>query len=276
MLVEAIGGFIAGSLALVADAVHMLTDAASLLLALLALRYAKRPADALFSYGRARYEVLAAFVNGLALLLLSGWIIVESVQRLLSPEAVDGKVMLIVAGLGFAANLVSFLVLRDGEDSMNMRGAVLHVLGDLLGSAAAMVAAVIILFSGWTAIDPILSAVVAALILRGGWQITRQSAHILLEGAPSDFDDQRLQADLAANVPGVTGIHHLHCWSLTDARPILTLHAVLAEGTDRDRALDAIQQRLRDEFGVAHATVQLEREACAGHDCHEPAQSRAA
>ena len=273
MLVEAVGGFIAGSLALIADAVHMLTDAASLLLALVAIRFARRPADALFSYGRARYEVLAAFVNGLALLLLSAWIIVESVQRLLAPQPVQGGVMLLVAALGFAANLVSFLVLRDGADNMNVRGAILHVLGDLLGSGAAMVAAVVILYAGWTPVDPILSAFVAALILKGGWQITRQSAHILLEGAPRDFDHGRLAADLAANVPGVVGIHHLHCWSLTDQRPMLTLHAVLSDGTDHEHALDAIQHRLRGQFGVAHATVQLEREECAGDDCHEVAQS---
>lgn len=268
-LVEAIGGFVSGSLALVADAVHMLTDAASLLLALFALRFARRPADATFSYGRARYEVLAAFVNGLALLVLSGWIIVESVQRLLQPHAVDARLMLLIAALGFAANLVTFLVLRDGGDNMNVRGAILHVLGDLLGSAAAMVAAGIILATGWTPVDPILSALVAALILRGGWQITRQSAHILLEGAPTGFDEQRLAADLSANIAGVTGIHHLHCWSLTDDKPMLTLHAVLSDGTDRDSALDAIQLRLREEFGVVHATVQIEREACGGHDCHD-------
>jgi cobalt-zinc-cadmium efflux system protein len=276
MLVEAVGGFVAGSLALVADAVHMLTDAASLLLALFAIRVARRPANALFSYGHARYEVLAAFVNGLALLLLSGWIIIESVQRLIAPEPVQGRIMLIVAAVGFAANLVSFLVLRDGSDSMNMRGALLHVMGDLLGSAAAMVAAVIILFSGWTAIDPLLSALVAALILRGGWAITRQSAHILLEGAPRGFDHQQLAADLSANVAGVTSIHHLHCWSLTDERPMLTMHAVLSEGTDRDHALEAIQHRLSEQFGVAHATVQIEREACAGHDCHDAGQAKAA
>ncbi|GAC1628489.1 MAG: cation diffusion facilitator family transporter [Nevskia sp.] len=276
MLVEAIGGYIAGSLALVADAVHMLTDAASLLLALFALRFAQRPADALFSYGRARYEVLAAFVNGLALLLLSGWIIAESTQRLIAPEPVQGKVMLIVAALGFAANFVSFLVLRDGSDSMNMRGAILHVLGDLLGSAAAMVAAVLILYTGWTPIDPILSAIVAALILRGGWRITRQSAHILLEGTPDGFDDETVAADLAIHIAGVTGIHHLHAWSLTDQKPMLTMHAVLSDGTDRDVALEAIQARLREKFGVAHATVQIEREACAGHDCHDSVRPHAA
>lgn len=266
-VVEVVGGVISGSLALIADAVHMLTDAGSLLLALVALRIAKKPADALFSYGRARYEVLAAFVNGLALLVLSGWIVVESIQRLIVPEPVIGSTMLLVALLGFAANLVSFLVLRDGEDSLNLRGAMLHVLGDLLGSAAAAAAAVAIMLTGWTPIDPILSGFVALLILKGGWRVTRESAHILLEGAPHDLDAETVALDLAASVPGVTGIHHLHAWSLTDKHPVMTMHAVLAEGTDRDAALSAIQQRLHARYGDVHATVQIEQVACAGGGC---------
>ncbi len=267
MVVEVIGGWFSGSLALIADAVHMLTDAASLALALVALRVAKRPADALFSYGQARYEVLAAFVNGLALLLLSGWIVFESIQRLLAPAPVIGSTMLLIASLGFIANLASFLVLRDGEDTLNLRGAMLHVLGDLLGSAAAIAAALVILATGWTPIDPILSAFVALLILKGGWRVTRESAHILLEGAPRDLDTGALSHDLAASVPGVAGIHHLHAWSLTDKRPVMTLHAVLDEGTDRDIALGAIQQRLKAQFGDVHATVQIEQVACAGDGC---------
>ena len=270
MVVEVVGGWVSGSLALIADAVHMLTDAASLALALIALRIAKRPADALFSYGQVRYEVLAAFVNGLALLGLSAWIVIESVQRLLTPAPVVAGTMLTIAALGFVANLVSFLVLREGEDTLNLRGAMLHVLGDLLGSAAAMAAALVILATGWTPVDPILSAFVALLIVRGGWRVTRESAHILLEGAPRDLDTGALAHDLAASVPGVAGIHHLHAWSLTDKRPVMTLHAVLDEGTDRDVALGAIQQRLKAQFGDVHATVQIERVACGGGDCAPP------
>lgn len=267
MVVELAGGWLSGSLALIADAVHMLTDAASLALALVALRVARRPASTLFSYGQARYEVLAAFVNGLALLLLSAWIVVESIQRLLAPAPVIGTTMLVIAVLGFLANLAAFFVLRDGEDTLNMRGALLHVLGDLLGSAAAIAAALVILATGWTPIDPILSAFVALLILKGGWRVTRESAHILLEGAPRDLDTGALADDLAASVPGVTGIHHLHAWSLTDKRPVMTLHAVLDEGTDRDAALGAIQQRLKAQFGDVHATVQIEQAACPAHGC---------
>lgn len=263
MVVEAVGGWVSGSLALLADAVHMLTDAASLALALVALQVAQRPASALFSYGQGRYEVLAAFVNGLALLGLSGWIVVASVQRLLEPAPVLAGTMLVVAVLGFIANLAAFLVLRDGEDTLNLRGALLHVLGDLLGSAAAIAAALVIHATGWTPVDPILSAFVALLILRGGWRVTRESAHILLEGTPRDLDTHHIADDLAASVPGVTGIHHLHAWSLTDRRPVLTMHAVLDDGTDRDAALGAIQARLKARYGDVHATVQIERKPCA-------------
>lgn len=279
MVVEVVGGIIAHSLALIADAGHMLTDSASLVLALFALRVGRRPADARFSYGRQRYEVLAAFVNGLVLLALSAWIVWEAALRLLHPEPVQGLVMLVVAGAGLLANIGAFLVLRDGEDNLNMRSAVLHVLGDMLASAAAMVAAGIIMLSGWMPVDPLLSALVALLILRGGWQVTRESAHILLEGAPPDIAAEEVGADLIAQVQGVSGVHHLHVWSLTDSRPMMTLHAVIGETQDQDAALGAIRKRLSERFGVAHATIQLERAGCAEpqHDagCNERAAKTA-
>jgi cobalt-zinc-cadmium efflux system protein len=279
MLVEVVGGFIAHSLALIADAGHMLTDSASLMLALFALRVGKRPADELYSYGRQRYEVLAAFVNGLVLLALSLWIVIEAVQRLLHPEPVQGWIMLVVAGLGFLANIAAFLVLRDGsEDNLNMRSAVLHVLGDLLASAAAMVAAGVILLTQWMPIDPLLSILVSLLILRGGWRVIRESSHILLEGTPPGFDAAEVSADLVAQVPGVSGVHHLHAWSLTDSKAMLTLHATIVDGVDQDSALGAIQKRLSERFGVAHATVQIERAPCGGgkdDPCHDHVVSAA-
>ncbi|MDR3417825.1 MAG: cation diffusion facilitator family transporter [Nevskia sp.] len=271
MLVEVAGGILAHSLALLADAGHMLTDTASLMLALFALRVGRRPADEVYSYGRQRYEVLAAFVNGLVLLALSLWIMFESVHRLLAPPVVQGRVLLLVAGLGVLANLAVFLVLREGHDNLNMRSAMLHVLGDLLASVAAMAAGAVIIFTGWMPIDPLLSALVSLLILRGGWRVTRESAHILLEGTPPGIDVAEVSADVLAQVPGVSGVHHLHVWSLTDSRPMMTLHAVLQEGTDQDAALAAIQARLRERFGVVHATVQLERGGCVAADehCHD-------
>jgi cobalt-zinc-cadmium efflux system protein len=273
MLVELVGGLIAGSLTLLADAAHMLTDAASLALALFALRMARRPADGIYSYGHHRHEVLAAFVNGLALLLLSVWIMIEALRRLWSPQPVAGGLMLTIAALGFAANLASFLVLRDGHDTLNLRGALLHVLGDLLGSAAAIAGALVILTTGWMPIDPLLSIAVSLLILRSGWRVTRESARILLEGAPSGLDPAEIATDLVAQVPGVSGVHHVHAWSLTDQRPVLTLHAVLREDGNRDAVLAQMQVRLRQRFGVIHATVQIEQSNCAGpdheHGCHQ-------
>ena len=274
MLVEVAGGIMAHSLALIADAGHMLTDSASLVLALFALRVGKQPADQVYSYGRQRYEVLAAFVNGLVLLALSLWILVESARRLFAPQTVQGPVMLVVAGLGLLANVAAFLVLREGGDNINMRSALLHVLSDLLASAAAMVAAGVIIYTGWMPIDPLLSALVSVMILRGGWRITRESAHILLEGTPPGIEVEEVSADVIAQVPGVSDVHHLHVWSLTDARPMMTLHAVIAEDTNQDTVLAAIQKRLSERFGVVHATVQIERGECVAHvddGCHEHA-----
>ncbi|MDB5988108.1 MAG: cation transporter [Nevskia sp.] len=262
LVVEVVGALLSHSLALLADAGHMLTDAASLVLALVALRASRRPADDDYSYGRHRFEVLAAFVNGLALLAISLWILVESMLRLMTPQPVAGKVMLIVAVLGVGANLGAFLVLRDGENNINLRGAVLHVLSDLLGSAAAMIAAIVILLSGWSPIDPLLSALVSVLILRSGWRVTRQSARILLEGTPAGLDAGEVASDLLAQVNGLAGVHHVHAWSLTDERPMLTLHAVVKTGADRDAVLSAVHLRLRQNFGIVHATVQLETVDC--------------
>ncbi|MBL6752599.1 MAG: cation transporter [Nevskia sp.] len=273
MLVEVAGGLISGSLALLADAAHMLTDAASLMLALLAVRVSRRPADETYSYGHHRYEVLAAFVNGLALLVLGAWILGEAVHRLLAPQPVQGGLMLWVAIIGGLANLACFLVLRGGHDSINLRGALMHVLYDLLGSVAAVAAAVVIIFSHWTPVDPLLSALLSVLIVRGGWSLARQSAHILAEGTPPGLDPAEVASDLVAGIAAVRGIHHLHVWSLTDARPVMTLHAVLEDSADQGAALAAIQERLREHFGVAHATVQIERASCEpGPDaCHDHA-----
>ncbi len=262
LLIEVAGALLSHSLALLADAGHMLTDAASLVLALLALRASRQPADQDYSYGRHRFEVLAAFVNGLALLAISLWVLIESLLRLATPEVVDGKVMLVIAALGVGANLGAFLVLRDGEDSINLRSAVLHVLSDLFGSAAAMIAAVIILLSGWMPIDPLLSMLVSVLILRGGWRVTRQSARILLEGTPAGLDAGEVASDLLAQISGLAGVHHVHAWSLTDERPMLTLHAVVKTDADRDGVLSAVHRRLHDQFGIVHATVQLETVDC--------------
>jgi cobalt-zinc-cadmium efflux system protein len=267
MVIEAAGGWIAGSLALLADSAHMLTDCASLAMSYAAVRAASRPATAEMSYGHHRWQVLAAFVNGLALLVLAGWITTEAVQRLHAGSPVQGSVVAGVAAIGLLVNVLAFVVLSRGEGNLNVRGALSHVIGDMLGSFAALIAGGVILLTGWMPADPVLSAVVALLMIRSGWRIARESAHILLEGAPTNLDAARVERELLAAVPEVTGVHHLHVWCLTDERPVMTLHAVLCEGADRDRALADIQGELQRRFGVEHATVQIELVACAEEDC---------
>ncbi len=263
MVVEVAGGLLANSLALLADAGHMLTDTAALALALLALRASRRPADSARSYGYHRFQVLSALVNGAALIAIAGWITVEAIGRVMAPEEVLGGLMLAVAGAGLAVNVVAFLLLRGGDrQNLNIRGATLHVLGDLLGSVAAIAAAGVILATGWMPIDPLLSVLVALLILRSAWLLVRQSTHILMEGTPTGLDTEALCAALCAAVPEVQGVHHLHAWSLTPDRPIVTLHAHLAEGADHDRLLRAVKAVLAERYGIAHATIQLERGAC--------------
>ncbi|MBX6421174.1 MAG: cation transporter [Nevskia sp.] len=269
-LVEAAGGFWANSVALMAEAAHMLADSASLVLAVLAIRVGRRPASPSRTYGHRRYQPLAAFVNGLALLVLTAAVVAEALRRLFATPPVDGALMLVVAALGGVANLAAFFALSGGS-SLNERGARAHVLGDLLGSAAATAAALLILIFGWKIADPLLSLAVSTLILRSGWRLTRDSAHVLLEGAPPDFDIARVQRELTG-VPGVAGVHHVHAWSLTGEQAMVTLHADLLPGADRQAALSAILRRLRERLAVTHATVQLEEGACAEPEtpqCHE-------
>ncbi len=257
MLAEVVGGVVSGSLALLADAGHMLTDFASLALAWFGFRIARRPADWRHTYGFDRFSVLAAFVNGVSLVAIAIWITVEAIQRLITPGDVLGGLMLGVAAVGLAVNIGVFAVLIRGDrENLNMRAALLHVVGDLLGSVAAIVAALIIMSTGWTPADPLLSVLVAALILRSAVAVLRDSGRILLEGTPPGIDAREIARALTAAVPGVTDIRHLHAWAISEDRPMLTLEAVLAEGTDPDRARDAIKAHLAAEHGIDHATVE--------------------
>ncbi|MDQ2081125.1 cation diffusion facilitator family transporter [Xanthobacteraceae bacterium Astr-EGSB] len=210
MLVEAAGGLLSGSLALLADAGHMLTDVGALALAYVGVHMAKQPGDPQRTYGYARLEVLAAFTNGVALLGLAAWILIEAAIRFFEPVRILSGTMLVIALVGLVVNVASYLVLHSGEEgNINIQGAMVHVLGDILGSLAAIVAALVIRFTGWLPIDPLLSALVACLIIRSGWDITRRSGHILLEGAPDSVDRDRIRRDLAA-LPGVTSVDHIH------------------------------------------------------------------
>jgi len=263
MVAEAVGGWLAGSLALIADAGHMLSDTAALGLAWAGFRMARRPSDAKRSYGYHRFQILAAFANGLALFAIAAWIVFEAVGRLRSPVPILGVPMLAVAAAGLAVNLVALFVLRAGDrDNLNVRAALLHVIGDLLGSVGAIAAAIVILATGWTPIDPILSMFMTVLILRGAWDVTGRAGHVLMEGAPDGFDVAALRADLIAAVPGVTDVHHVHAWMLTAERPLVTLHVCLASSVEPNAALAAIKTRLRDEFGIAHSTVQIDPADC--------------
>lgn len=265
MVIEAVGGVISGSLALIADAGHMLTDTGALFLAFIATRLAKRPADGARSYGYARAEILAAFTNGLVMIGVVAWIFFEAVSRILSPSPVMGLPMLVIAVAGLLINIVAFKLLHGGEQTLNMRGAMVHVLGDMLGSVAAIAAALIIMGTGYTIADPVLSVLVALLILRSAVAIVRESAHILMEGTPEGAEGERIAGDLMANVEGLADVHHVHAWSLGSNRAVATLHASLAPGTDSGAALAAIKARLAAEFGIAHATVQIEPENCPDH-----------
>src|SRR5918996_229241 len=265
MVAEVIGGLLAGSLALLADAGHMLTDTVSLALAFVAFRVARWPHDARRTFGYHRFQVLAAFVNGLTLVAIVGWIAVEAIRRLFEPVEVLGGLMLAIALAGLLVNLVAFAILHGGDrHNLNIRGATLHVLADLLGSVGAIVAALVITWTGWMPIDPLLSLLVAALILRSAWMLVRKSAHILLEGAPDWLDADELRAALTAAVPAVRDVHHVHVWMLTTERPLLTLHARVALEANQQEVLVAIHRALADRFGIEHATVQIETaEVCA-------------
>lgn len=263
MLAEVVGGLLSGSLALLADAGHMLTDTVALGMAWLAFRLGRRPEDAERTYGFDRLQVLVAFGNGLALFFVAGWIVVEAVHRLFAPVAVEGPLMLAVASAGLVLNCAVLVILHGGDKhNMNMQGARLHVIGDLLGSVAAVVAALAIMQTGWMPVDPILSALVAVVILRSAGWLVWSSGRVLLEAAPRHLQTASIGADLVANVPGVVDVHHLHVWQLTAEKPVVTLHVRLAEQASGDAVIAAVQERLREKFGLDHATVQVEREAC--------------
>jgi len=261
---EVAGGIISGSLTLLADAGHMLTDFAALMLAWFAFRLSRRPADRKRSYGFDRFEVLVAFVNGIVLILVVLWIFYEAASRLAQPEEVLGGVMAVVAFAGLLINIVAFWILMGADrGNLNIRGASLHVLGDLLGSVAALIGAGIIFWTGWTPIDPILSALVGLLILRSAIRLVRESGHILLEAAPNDLDTRKIGPDLVDAIPSVLEIHHIHAWSITQERVMVTLHARIDTFDSAANATAAIKERLKDKFDIYHATVEIEEDGCA-------------
>lgn len=257
MVTEVVAGILAGSLTLLADAGHMLTDAGALGLSLFAMRMAERPANVAKTYGYVRLEILAALVNGAALLAISGLIVREAWLRLRAPGAVDGAVMVGVGVLGLGVNLAGAMLLHRGaHGNLNMKGAYLHILGDLLGSIGAVAAGVVILLTGWMLADPIASVMVALLILFSAWKLVREATAVLLEAAPSDIDVGDVVAELTS-IEGLEQVHDVHVWTLTSGFVALSAHGVIASPADHTRVLDEIQARM-EARGIDHVTFQLE------------------
>ncbi|MGH2584070.1 MAG: cation diffusion facilitator family transporter [Dehalococcoidia bacterium] len=258
LVVEAIGGWLTGSLALIADAGHMLTDVAALALSLFAMYMASRPATHARTYGYQRMEILAAAVNGVALVAISAFIIWEAIGRFEEPEAVKSGPMLLVATAGLVANLVSMRLLARGRgESLNVRGAYLHVLGDLLGSIGAIAAALVILTTGWTQADPLISVVISVLIVISAWRLLRESVDVLMESTPPGVDVGEIETGLTS-IPGVQCVHDMHVWTVTSGFVALSGHLSIFDPSDYNQVMVAAQNLLRERFGIDHATLQLE------------------
>ncbi len=268
MFAEIIGGLISGSLALLADAGHMFSDALALMLSWLAFKYSDKGADSARSFGWHRFQILAAFVNGLSLLLIAAWIVFEAIQRFFEPVAVMATPMIIIASLGLVVNLVVFKILSGGDqENLNLKSAMIHVLGDLLGSVAAIVAALLIMLFGWYLADPILSILVALLIVKSGLIVVKKSAHILIEGAPDDVNEAAVKQQLMQDIPSVTDVHHIHVWSLTNDISLMTLHVQINEVLHETDVLKQIKSSIAEHFNIHHTTIQVEHLPCPDDDC---------
>ncbi len=272
MVAELVGGILASSLALLADAAHMLTDVGALALSLFAIRFARRPATTDKTYGYLRAEILAALLNGAVLIVLSVFIFLEAWDRFQEPVEVRGGLMLAVATGGLAVNIIAAVMLhRSAGESLNVRGAYLPVLGDLLGSVGAIPAAIIILATGWFPADPIISVFVGALILWSSYKLVRESVDVLLEAVPSHLDLEEIRASIQ-RIPGVAAVHDLHVWTVTSGYFAMSGHAVVEDVERTQDVLTAIHDRMHDEFGISHVTVQVEPRAIYQIDLEERAE----
>ena len=259
MVAEVVGGVLSNSLALLADSGHMLADVGALALSLIAMRMALHPPSPERTFGYVRMEILAALVNGATLLLVSGWIVWEAWGRLGAPQEVDGPLMMAVAGVGLIVNVVGAGLLHShAHENLNVRGAYLHVLGDLLGSIGAIGAGALILLTGWTPIDAIVSMAIAGLIVLGAWRLVKEATGVLLEMVPAHVDMEDVLGDLQS-IPNVHSVHDLHVWTLTSGFVALSGHAVLDDPTHHQRVLDEIRDRM-ERRGIGHVTFQLEPE----------------
>ncbi|HEX6576072.1 MAG TPA: cation diffusion facilitator family transporter [Gemmatimonadaceae bacterium] len=266
LVVEVVGGILSNSLALLADAGHMLTDVAALALSLFVAWFSHQPSTPQKSYGYLRWEILAAFLNGSALLLISAWIVVESVLRIRNPEPVTG-LMLWVALAGLVTNVISARILHGGaSENMNVRGAYLHVLGDLLGSVGVVAAALVIRYTGWLIADPLASLITTALIMRGAWKLVHESVDILLEGVPNYIDLGAVRAQLEA-IPGIESVHDLHIWTVNPRMVAMSAHAIVRDASTQQHVLEHVHDAMR-LFGIGHVTVQIEQADMADREAH--------
>ncbi len=258
MIAEAVGGWLTNSLALIADAGHMLTDVAAISLTLFAFWFAARPATSKKTYGYYRLEILAAFVNGVALVLLSLWVVYEAIDRWQSPPEVKGLQLLLIATGGLAVNIIAAFLLHSGhKHNLNMRGAFLHVIGDLLGSVAAMGAGVLILTLGWMWADAAGSVLISVIIIAGAWRLILDSVNVLLEGTPAHINLSAV-GDTIIAVDGVRGIHDLHVWTISSGIDALSVHISHDETVGHSDLLAVVRDKLHDDFGIDHLTIQME------------------
>ncbi|MCW1929339.1 cation diffusion facilitator family transporter [Bhargavaea beijingensis] len=268
MAVEFIGGFLTNSLALLSDAGHMLSDSAALGLSFAAILLGTRKATGEKSFGYRRFEILAAAVNGITLIVISAVIMFEAVRRFMAPPEVQSTGMLVIAVIGLIVNIAAAFILMRGEkdDNLNVRSAFLHVIGDMLGSVGAITAALLMMLFGWWIADPIASIIVSILVLVSGWRVTKDAANVLMESSPDGIDPEEVRMSLE-QLDEVTDVHDLHIWSITPDEPLLSCHMTIQEQGNPDRVLHRAHQILHDKFSIEHSTIQLETD---GGGCPSP------
>lgn len=267
-IIEAIGGFYSGSLALIADAGHMLTDTAALALAYLAQKISTRAASSKLSFGYTRVETIAAFANALSMFAIVAWILIQAGQRLFDPLPINGSTVSWVALGGLLINLLVAWLLSQDQSSLNTRSALTHVLGDLLGSVAAIIAGLVIVYTGWLPIDPILSAFVALLIIRSTWFVLKESFSYLMDAVPSSIDFNKVGASLH-QIDGIISVHDLHIWNMSANHPTLMAHVILKSNSQWPIVLEKAREMLRRDFDIDHITLQPEWQINNPRDCHE-------
>ena len=261
MMVEIIGGIWVNSIALVADGVHMMTDAMALAVAWWGYHIAQKPANERMTFGYQRFQILTAFINGFTLLLIVGGIAIMGIYRFIEPQEVMGKEMFIIALIGLLNNLVVFWILHSGDQhNMNMRGATLHFLGDTLGSVAVIGGAILIYYTGWMPIDPILSLMIAFIIGIGAYRLCKESANLLLEGVPAGYEIQDIREDLESHFDYLTSVHHIHLWAISEDQVVMTLHAKTDLVHINDATLSEVKEYLLEKHRIHHVTLQLETE----------------